>query len=415
MIAVGGNEITKAFVADTEIDKMYLGSVLVYSKGPETLPYDAEIEYIEGSGTQWIDTLITPDSNTKIQVKLMNKEVSGNVILGYYIDSDTSDYRLFNYNNKIYFDVYSQRVTGVADSLRAGFVYNFELGNNYVKNLDTGTTLLSGTVITFTGLSTIRINNALGINNNSKNRIYYLKLYNGDNVVRDFIPVRIGQTGALYDKISKRLFENSGSGSFICGNDLVQEYDAQVEYLENTSTSNGASYFDSGFTPSTNTRIVLNAYVNSYTNQTRCFYVFKTPLRLELYINGSNKYAYNFNTSDNNVTTNVTPVAGNTTFDIDGVSKNINITVNQTVKVNAAITKIPSTYTSSEGTLHICGRYDTGCLVGKLYSCQIYENGVLVRNFIPVRVGQIGYFYDTVNKKFHSNCGSSAWQLGPDV
>ena len=35
----------------------------------------------------------------------------------------------------------------------------------------------------------------------------------------DLIPVRVGQVGYMYDKVSRQLFGNSGTGNFILGND----------------------------------------------------------------------------------------------------------------------------------------------------------------------------------------------------
>ena len=46
MIKLGSSDLSKAFVGSSEVSKMYLGSELVYSKEPEVLPYDAEIEYL---------------------------------------------------------------------------------------------------------------------------------------------------------------------------------------------------------------------------------------------------------------------------------------------------------------------------------------------------------------------------------
>lgn len=50
----------------------------------------------------------------------------------------------------------------------------------------------------------------------SQIRIYHAKFGN----VRDFIPVRVGQTGYLYDRVSGQLFGNLGSGDFILGPDI---------------------------------------------------------------------------------------------------------------------------------------------------------------------------------------------------
>lgn len=52
----------------------------------------------------------------------------------------------------------------------------------------------------------------------------------------------------------------------------------------------------------------------------------------------------------------------------------------------------------------------------KLYSCQIYENGALVKDFIPCKnaSGTIG-LYDTVGKQFYTNAGTGAFTAGPEI
>jgi hypothetical protein len=51
-------------------------------------------------------------------------------------------------------------------------------------------------------------------------RIYYLKVLNGNQPVFDAIPVRVGQVGYMYDKVSGQLFGNAGTGDFILGPDV---------------------------------------------------------------------------------------------------------------------------------------------------------------------------------------------------
>lgn len=55
-------------------------------------------------------------------------------------------------------------------------------------------------------------------------KIYYLQVYQNNELVRDFIPVRVGQVGYLFDKISGELFGNSGSGTFAFGPDVVSHF-----------------------------------------------------------------------------------------------------------------------------------------------------------------------------------------------
>lgn len=52
---------------------------------------------------------------------------------------------------------------------------------------------------------------------------------------------------------------------------------------------------------------------------------------------------------------------------------------------------------------------------GKIYYCQIYDNGTLVRDFIPCinPSGEVG-LYDLVGKKFYGNAGTGAF-VGSEV
>ena len=51
-------------------------------------------------------------------------------------------------------------------------------------------------------------------------RFYYFKIWDNDILVRDFIPVRVGPQDYLFDRVSLKLFGNSGKGAFVVGPDL---------------------------------------------------------------------------------------------------------------------------------------------------------------------------------------------------
>ena len=55
---------------------------------------------------------------------------------------------------------------------------------------------------------------------NSNARISSVWVKEDDTLVLNLIPVRIGNVGYMYDKISGQFFGNSGSGSFALGPDL---------------------------------------------------------------------------------------------------------------------------------------------------------------------------------------------------
>ena len=52
----------------------------------------------------------------------------------------------------------------------------------------------------------------------------------------------------------------------------------------------------------------------------------------------------------------------------------------------------------------------------KLYSCQIYDNGTLVRDFVPCQTtdGTIG-LWDDVNSVFYGNAGTGTFTAGPEI
>lgn len=50
-------------------------------------------------------------------------------------------------------------------------------------------------------------------------RVKDAKVWKNGALVRDLIPVRVGQVGMMYDRVSKQLFGNSGTGAFVVGPD----------------------------------------------------------------------------------------------------------------------------------------------------------------------------------------------------
>ena len=90
MIAIGGSEIGKLYVGSTEISKAYVGSNLIYdNSGSPTpaLPYDAQIEYLQGIGTStWIDTGFIPkQDNIRVIADVEIITVGSNNIFYCYI------------------------------------------------------------------------------------------------------------------------------------------------------------------------------------------------------------------------------------------------------------------------------------------------------------------------------------------
>lgn len=188
------------------------------------VPYDEELEYIESTGTQWIDTGIKPKLTTKARMKVCNKAWTGDVIFGFTPPStvsswDTKDWRIFNHSNTVYFDMLGgARING--STFTAGEWRELEIGNYYVKDIVTGSTLISGTTRTDSSAYesntyTLTLNKAGYNGAMSQNKWAYVKIYDGDTIVQDLIPVRVGTTALMYDRVTGTF--PAHYGTFVAG------------------------------------------------------------------------------------------------------------------------------------------------------------------------------------------------------
>jgi hypothetical protein len=226
-------------LGSVEIPKAYLGSELVYSK---ELPYDAAIEYIGTTGTQYIDTGII-QSTTNFELTLVaqwtgNASSDFEAFFGYSNTPGSSvpRFQLFKYNGKWTFGTNS---TSISDISVDNNKHTFFVTGNASTNVETmsvdGGTATNGTSSS-EGLQGNTIHQYLGGRSNndgtlgrpSSARFYYLNYKKfadaGHTILTqewNLIPVRIGQVGYMYDTVSGQLLGNSGSGNFVLGNDLT--------------------------------------------------------------------------------------------------------------------------------------------------------------------------------------------------
>ena len=181
------------------------------------------VEYLESTGTQYIDTNYKPNGNTIIELKYQTptQNTTQQGIFGAR-DSGNNRFALFTGSVKNGF----QADYATSDSL-----------TNYTQNIPG----VDGTAI-----NVIKMSNSFTINNNDINKIskvifqnsqnmylfannnngiaqlpmkgyiWYFKIYEGDTLVRDYIPV-IDSSGrpGLYDTVTKEFYTNQGTGEFL--------------------------------------------------------------------------------------------------------------------------------------------------------------------------------------------------------
>jgi hypothetical protein len=234
MSYIGTNKLGTMYLGDTKIAKAYLGSDLVYSSSvTPPLPYDSEIEYLQSSGTQYIDTGISITNDFKCEIKAQYTQNNENfdTLCGCYDTNPTRYGVAIGLQNttsggKLYTEI-GHAVDGVgSNTTQTATATNL---HTYTSQLTSGTLSLkidgNTSSTTFRGvypsidLFLFARNRSGAAGNQASAKIYYCKIWNGGNLVFDAIPVRVGTTGYMYDKVSGQLFGNAGSGSFTLGND----------------------------------------------------------------------------------------------------------------------------------------------------------------------------------------------------
>ena len=231
MIVFGASDMTKAYVGSTEGSKAYLGDELVWGGGSPVLPYDAEVEYLESSGTQEIDTGVVPNANVGVFGTVMRLNGDGGT------------------NDKIFLGCTENGLYAGGKGFGVAFTTGFYMYNTFVRPItspaiDSLTTFsmnylndnvggFNGEYVTlqtkigdYTNKSIRLFNFYQRDNTHSKYAVTKVRFYNvkfsvEENLVRDFIPVRVSQVGYMYDKVSGQLFGNSGTGSFTLGPDVI--------------------------------------------------------------------------------------------------------------------------------------------------------------------------------------------------
>ena len=192
---------------------------------PYNLPYDAEIEYLESTGTQYIDTGILFDSacTIKCSVVMTVQNTEFDIVGNIYGSATTSGaFVLGVYNKFIFFYNYPNTRVDSSTYQETENLYNIEV----VSNSSGRTLTVNGTSYSKSGASFTNSGSIIIFGGGPSVRLASIKLRSfgitkDGNKVIDHIPVRVGTTGYLFDKVSGQLFGNAGTGAFILGPDKI--------------------------------------------------------------------------------------------------------------------------------------------------------------------------------------------------
>lgn len=207
------------------------------------LPYDAEVEWLGSNSEAYIDTKIGGgDAALEITIcAIYTKYVQYGAIYGNWLDDNHNATRLILNSSGAGLVATNSAVANVSLPLNSYFKAVITQNNFERNNISTPITtsqLISNNIniIIFNRSDVVPITRDIGC------RIYSFMVEKNGVALGDFIPVRIGTTGYMYDKVSGRLFGNVGSGAFVLGEDKPQITGYEVLHdISNWDNGNGAT------------------------------------------------------------------------------------------------------------------------------------------------------------------------------
>ena len=371
-----------------------------------------ELEYIESTGTQYIDTGIKASKTLKVEADIDVSPASGWVmILGDYTSG--SYFSWWRQNTTIYAYYGSNNKTLAELTGKRKYISN---NTNNIWSIDTSQITVTPNSSDFSkngnNLYLFSVNNG-GNYNKASMKLYSCKIYDNGTLVRDFIPARRISDGkaGLWDKVNLKFYTDENGGNFTAGAEktVIAAIGTPIEYIQ----SSGTQYIDSNFIPKATTRTIMKAEPMAWSAWSAFFGTRNatSPTASQAYnaaIPATTLYRSDYFGSS---LTAETP----TVMQITNIDKNKNICSFN----NIMITNTSSTVNATTN-MFLLALNDVGTakyfLSAKLYSCQIYDGNTLVRDFIPVKTTTNIYgLWDKINKVFYKNAGTGTFTGGPTV
>ena len=200
-----------------------------WAKSGKRLPYDEEIEYLESTGTQYIKTDIIPTIGYTYKMKFRSTGVANyGYLFGVNWKDNAGAIKFFGlrrfvsqakfqsqgfnigtvpYEEDIDYDI---TINGGED----GSLNDFKLSDSRVFSHNSRIF-----VSPILPMNLLAVNNNGGVAYQNKALLYSFSIESNGESILDLIPIRKGNIGYMYDRVSGRLFGNAGTGEFIVGPD----------------------------------------------------------------------------------------------------------------------------------------------------------------------------------------------------
>jgi hypothetical protein len=380
------------------------------------------LEYIQSTGTQYVDTGFKPTGSTKVvcDFQMINQGSTQQGVFGsrpgtsgrftVFTGYSNSDLQV-DYDTAQTLASVSQTINGLNVNSRT----TIEVSNSLIIN---GNTVKTVPVVSFTST----YNLFLFANNNvgtaqlpCSMKLYSCQIYDNGNLIRDFVPC-IDPTGnaGLYDLVDGKFYGNAGTSVFLAGTpkDTLPEGYTQLEYIQ----SSGAQYVDTEFRPKNTTKVMMDFQVTAQPKSHQIIFGERTSY------SGADQFVLGY-------TGHKSPAVWRSDFGNSQVSfpSTVLWSTRMTVvrngpdcTLNGTAVKNSSAVFSSTHNLFLLANNDNetaaGHISAKLYLCQISDGEKIARFFIPCKNagGAVG-LYDLIGQKFYGNAGTGTFTAGPVI
>ena len=396
-------------------------------------------QWIESNGSTYIDTGVIGRPETKIEATFQWKRIADNRLVSV---SKNANYLhvASGPNGEMWFRAGGTTLT-MAD---VAFVADTDFTVAYDIHASSQTYSVTGPFGTVTTNDTQTAANttpetffvfAQNLNGethgaNSKVRLYGMKIWQDGVLVRDFVPgIREGE-GCLYDRVNDKC-HFSFDGAITSAAGLVGPpagTPTQPKFKLSFLGSEGNSYIDTGILGNPGLRVeaeimwtdpnpaedqhILGSFdkIDNGNTSWRCYPISMLQYRTSLFNFGTKTYNNWFTYTINQkyrVVTDFGASAQSLTVDrLDGSAVFSRSTTDSYSAVNSGQTLY----------LFALGHSSKGvsCKTkARVYSMRIYQNGTLVRNYVPVIADNGGpYLFDKVTQSFHQGATSGLWDVG---
>lgn len=259
-----------------------------------------ELDYIESTGTQWVDTGYVPKLTTSIEMDCVLTSQSNyytpfgerknNTSLGFYM-LYSGGWRFMSNSSETSFSTsppLNQRITVTASFGNAMWTNGVNSGTSRPSK---GNTTNTNSLYLFT----LNDNGSdFGSSTHARMKLYGFKIYEENALIRDYHPALNNGVGCLYDEVTGTFYYNLGSGDFIIPSFTVSYYSldgSSLLHQETVGYSQNATwtYGDCTWALSANGETDPHAQMN-ITSDKNLYYTGSTPKFFEVYMADGSGY-----------------------------------------------------------------------------------------------------------------------------